>query len=254
MLTCPVCHEAAAVDDTACPHCGFPFTCDISPLNEKYLATRMAGWRLMLGLAALVFFLVSAFSVYSGYDAYHGYTQTLLAQLQPDTQSGIPIEGPPVFIYRTQLALGLLKQRAPDVYWRMQQSVNSIEFLAPTYLQTEEGRRIPLEGIGALATPSLRRIQVIDIAAFPSGPGQIYDRNIFSYAGILVHELRHIELHWMGLAPGGVDEEVLCERAAYAALQQCAASPGLLTRYEIYLSNPHHQRYQKWYKWYEHWD
>ncbi|MCH7473026.1 NAD(+) synthase, partial [bacterium] len=59
-IICPACKEAAGVDELVCPHCGFPFSCDITPLDSKHLKTRRELWRYILGLTALIFWLTSA--------------------------------------------------------------------------------------------------------------------------------------------------------------------------------------------------
>jgi len=253
-MVCPVCRKYAAVSDIVCPHCGFPFSCDLTPVDSRALRRRTAGWRYILGITAVLFWLVSAVFTQSGYLTYQGFTTEVVTRLNPDHNSGIELEGPAQFIRRTELTLGLLKQRAPDFYWRMRDSVTTIEYLAPHYLETEEGRRISLEGIGALAEPATGRVLVVAQTVFPSGPADLYDRDVFSYAGVLVHELRHIELHAMGLAPGGWQEEVLCEQAAYNAVRQASAPGAILAHYEMYLANPQHARYQNWYRWYEQWE
>lgn len=232
-----------------CEQCGFPFYCE----TEEYKAPVLRGGvlRILLGTAGIIFLLTSGVFLHTGYYEFHGLTTTVVAGLAPATDSGIPILGPQAFVRRTELTLGLLKLRAPDFYWRMQDSVKSIEYLAPTYLETEDGRKLTLEGIGALAKPATREVLVLYTTAFPSGPADTWDRDVFSYAGVLVHELRHIELHAMKLNPGGWQEEVLCERAAYAAVKQAQAPPAVLLRYEIYLDNPQAKRYQSWYDWYQ---
>jgi hypothetical protein len=201
-----------------------------------------------------MFLLTSGVFLNTGYDEYNGFTTGVVANLMPARDSGVELIGPANFIARTELTLGLLKLRAPDFYWRICDSVTSIEYLAPSYMETPEGQRISLEGIGALAEPATGRVLVLYSTAFPSGPAQLYDRDAFSYAGVLVHELRHIELHAMGIDPGGWQEEVLCEQAGYAALKLAQAPDGVLLRYEIYLENPQAKRYQGWYDWYKQWE
>jgi hypothetical protein len=242
------------VEAYTCPYCGFPFVCDITPLDSGRLRARSMTWRTLLGLAAILFMLTSGIYYNGGYYEYQGLTTYVVDTLAPASDAGFTIDGPPVFIMRTNLVLGLIEQRAPDVYWRIQDNITSIEYLGPAYLETEEGRRISLEGIGALAETATGRVRVLYSTAFPSGPAELYDRDVFSYAGVLVHELRHIELHAMDRAPGGWEEEVLCEQAAYAALKQMSAPGGVLVRYETYLDNPRHKRYQHWYDWYKLWE
>jgi hypothetical protein len=254
VIACPRCRQHVPVSSGVCPACGFPFVCDTADYDTPALRLRSGTWRVLLGLAAIIFLLTSGVFLYTGYDEYHGLTTAVIANLTPVTDSGITIDGPGNFVTRTQLTLSLLKLRAPDFYWRIQDNVTSIEYLAPSYLETEEGRRISLEGIGALAEPATGHVRVLYSTAFPSGPSELWDRDVFSYAGVLVHEMRHIELHAMGRAPGGWQEEVLCERAGYAALKLAQAPPGVLLQYEIYLENPRAKRYQPWYDWYKQWE
>jgi hypothetical protein len=173
----------------------------------------------------------------------------VISSLKPATDSGIPVTGPEAFIQRTQLALGLLQQRAPDFYLRMRAAVTSIDYLDQYYLEAED-HNISLEGIGAVSTPATGQVQVLLNTAFPSGIDEYWDYDVFSYAGVLVHELRHIELHAMGTSTGGWQEEAECERAAYDAVKQMDAPGAILARYELYLAEPTSRRYQKWYDWY----
>ncbi|MBN2083336.1 hypothetical protein JW859_14155 [bacterium] len=254
VIVCPRCRQRVPVAGGTCPACGFPFICDVGEIETPAQIRRGQIWRVLLGLAAIIFLLTSGVFMQTGYDEYQGLTTAAVASTPPATDSGIPIDGPPLFVSRTELALGLLKLRAPDFYWRMQDSVTSIEYLGPAWLEGPEGRRISLENIGALAEPATGRVRVLYTTVFPSGMADLWDRDAFSYAGVLVHELRHIELHAMGRAPGGWEEEVLCEQAAYAALQQAQAPPAVLLRYEIYLDDPQARRYQHWYDWYQQWE
>ena len=253
-LRCPVCNQFAAEAEPVCPQCGFPFTCDLSPVSTMRHQSKMALWRIVLAITAFMFILTSAVFYRSGYQEYHGFTQDTVIKLAPaSVADGVPVLGPAPFVYRTQLALALIKLRSPDVYWRMQDSATSIEFLSASSLDTGTGQA-PLERIGALAEPATGRIMVLATTAFPSGTGELWDRDVFTYAGVLVHELRHLELHNMGRAPGGWEEEALCEEAAYEALSQLQAPPALLARYEAYLADPQAARYQHWYDWYKSWE
>jgi len=249
LITCPACEQPTPVGGYSCRSCGFPLVCDLTPVSKESYRARLLPWRHALGLAAMLFWLVSAIVVTPGYDTYNGYTTQVVAQLAPWTPSGITIDGPSMFTERTQLALGLLRERAPDYAYRMRDAVREIRYLAPAYLEGPQGRKVSLEGIGAVAEPADRLVMVMAVSAFPSGTDQLYDRDAFSYAGILVHELRHIELDRAGLGPGGGEEELLCEQAAYDCLRQMGAPPGLLQRYELYFRNPYAGQYQKWYKW-----
>ncbi len=253
-LRCPNCRQFAADTELACPACGFPFTCDISPVATTLQRSTMALWRVVLAITAFLFVLTSGVFYHSGYQEYHGLTQATVVKLDASAVAGeVPVIGPEVFVFRTQLALALVKQRAPELFWRFQDGAASVEFFSASSLDTGSGQA-PLEHIGALAEPATGRIMVLTTTAFPSGTGELWDRDVFIYAGILVHELRHLELHNMGTAPGGWEEEALCEQAAYAALVKLQAPPALLARYEAYLANPTDARYQRWYDWYNNWE
>jgi ribosomal protein L37E len=250
-IVCPRCSHRAALEPLVCARCGFPFICDVGEVDAAAQRRRSVGWRTVLAAGALLFWISSAAAVISGRGDYMGQTTSVVMTLRPDTDSGIPIAGPASFVTRTQLVLDLLEKRAPDFYFRVTEGITSIEFLDKTFLESEAGRSITLEGIGAVSTPSTGRVQVLSSTAFPSGLGELVDADIFSYAGVLVHELRHIELHRSGQAPGGWEEEVLCEQAAYEAVKQLGAPGVVLARYELYLHNPHAKRYQDWYRWYD---
>jgi hypothetical protein len=250
---CPRCSHPVPVGDYTCANCGFPMVCDLTPVDSPRLRARGISWRLLLGLAGILFWLVHAVFLHSGSAAYHGQTAMVAAQLTPDADSGIPITGPDSFVLRTELALGLLKQRAPDYYFRLVDNIESIEFLAPSFLKSAEGKTISLEGIGAMAEVNTGNVMVLYNTAFPRGVDQLTDYCIFSYAGVLIHEMRHIELHRSAVAPGGWREEEMCEQAAYSALKKMNAPGGVLVRYDMYLHDPQAPRYQQWYDWYKQW-
>jgi hypothetical protein len=250
LVVCPVCSNLAPAGDAACPHCGFPFSCDITAPDVRPQQRRMAVWRVVLGTMALLFLLSGGLFYHSGEDAYYGQTLDTLAHLQPDTANAVPLSGPPEFVTRTQYALGLLKWRAPDFYRRFEASVTRVDYLSPQQLNSPLGRAVRMEGIGAVSTPAARRVQVMPLTVFPDGDG-LTDRAVFNYAAVLVHELRHIELHWSQQAPGGWQEEVLCEQAALAFEQEAGAPPGLIADKQMYLADPTNKRYQGWYDWYK---
>lgn len=253
VVACPRCSQPVQIGEYSCPECGFPMVCDLTPVDSAGRGFRGMSWRAILAVAAMLFWLVNAVMVHSGSAAYHGQTMDVVEQLTPDTDSGIVINGPDNFVFRTELSLGLLKLRAPDYYFRLKNSITSIEFLAPTFLKTEQGKTISLEGIGAMAEVETGHVMVLYSTAFPSGMNDLTDYCVFSYAGILIHEMRHIELHVSGVAPGGWREEEMCEQAAYSALKQMDAPGGVLVRYDMYLHDPQASRYQSWYNWYNEW-
>jgi hypothetical protein len=224
------------------------------PLDRARIERRTTAWRTVLAVGVLLFWLSNAVFTAAGSDTYQGKSSAVVAHLVPDTTSGIPISGPASFTRRTQLALGLLKQRAPQFYYRLTQGVTAIDFLDHALFDEHTGKQISLEGIGALSTPDTGRVQVLVSTAFPSGLDELNDGDVYTYAGILVHELRHIELHKASSAPGGWEEEVLCEQAAYAAEVAMDAPGSILTRYQMYLHNPHAKQFQPWYDWYKQFD
>jgi len=255
LLSCPRCLQEVPLLRTACQYCGLPFICDTAPLKVpgRAAAPALPLWRSILGLATLIFMLTNALSVAGSTSEYAGQTTKVIPSLSAPADNRIQIEGPQAFVARTENALSLLEKRAPDFHLRMQRSVERIGYMEKPVLYNAEGRRISMEGIGAVSHPAQRSVEVLLSTAFPSGIDEYWDFDVFSYAGVLVHELRHIELHEEGSSPGGVEEEVLCEEAAYAAMQQAGAPGGVLARYELYLSNPHAGRYQRWYDWYKQW-
>lgn len=253
-LQCPVCQERTAASAYTCAHCGFPLVCDVTPAIAQRPAQRWRRIRQYLGVVAAVFWLLGSVLLTPGNEVYSGMTTEVASQVIPAVDSGIEVAGPQQFVERTQMALGLLAQRAPDAYFRMKDGVRRIAYMNTTYLEGPEGRKITLEGIGAVSTPDLRLVQVLYVTAFPSGVEQLYDRDLFLYAGVLVHELRHIELHQMGTAPGGWEEEVLCEQAAYDVLTYMGAPQGVLLHYEVYFRDPLARTYQRWYRWYDLWE
>ena len=253
-ITCPSCEERISLKAYACSECGFPLVCDISPMDTPVRRGLRISWRVLLGIAVFIFWLTNSLLVHGSYNRYNGLTIEATGHLTPLSDSGVAIGGPAPFVFRTQMALALIERRAPAHFLRIQNHVTSIDFLAPSYLETPEGRRISLERIGALATPSSGKVQVLYNVAFPRGTGDLMDYDVFSYAGVLIHELRHIELHKFGQAPGGWQEEVLCEEAAYEMLKGIGAPGRILGRYELYLDDPLHSSYQHWYDWYEQWE
>ncbi len=254
MVLCPVCEDQTSLSGFSCAHCGFPLVCDITPQPAVHPARRWRSLRQYLGVIAALLWLLGSTLLTPGNEAYGGLTTEVASQITPAFTSGIEISGPQQFLERTQLVLGLLQQRAPDAYYRMRESVVRIAYMNKSYLDGPAGRKVNLEGIGAVATPEQQLVQVLYVTAFPSGVEHLYDRDLFLYAGVLVHELRHIELHQMGTAPGGWQEEVLCEQAAYDVLKHMGAPQGVLLNYELYFRDPLARTYQRWYKWYDQWE
>ncbi|MEZ5339449.1 MAG: hypothetical protein R3F46_14465 [bacterium] len=253
-ITCPFCEERTLASANVCRKCGFPFSCDISEYGRSPLR-RVVGhtWKILLVIAAIAFAVTGGTFFNTSTENYQGLTAALINHLEPDTDSGIPITGPQDFVHRTQMALGLLESRSPHFYFRMQQYVTEIEYFSGNELDVGD-RQVPLEGIGAVSTPSTGHVLVLSGTAYNSGLHNYYDRDIFVYAGVLVHELRHIELHAFNQAPGGWEEEKLCEEAAYAAIRQMDAPGGVQANYQMYLVNPQANRYQHWYDWYRNFD
>jgi hypothetical protein len=252
-IVCPSCDAVTDLRGYTCSECGFPFICDITPTSRPRPAQRWRALRQYMGIIAAVLWLLGSTLLTQSNDEFNGITTKVISQIAPALDSGITLSGPLPVVERTELALGLLKQRAPDYYFRMCHSVKDISYMSKSFLEGPAGRKIQLEGIGAVSTPEQRLVQVLYVTAFPGGTADLYDRDVFIYAGVLVHELRHIELHYMGTAPGGWREEVLCEQAAYDALKYMDAPKGVLMRYELYFRDPLARPYQRWYKWYEQW-
>lgn len=251
-VACPRCSGLSSVDGLVCVHCGFPFICDITPV-PRHRPAEMPLWRRVIGAALMLYMLLSGVSTIGSNSAYLGHSTKLASSISVPADLRIPISGPEGFVLRTGLALGLLSERAPEFYLRLQQNVSRIAYHDQPVLAGPGGKPISLEGIGALSEPGTGRVLVLMGTAFPSGKGEFWDSDLYSYAGVLVHELRHIELHRAGTAPGGVEEEVLCEQAAYSALKQAGAPPGVMARYEMYFANPRDRSYQRWYDWYKQW-
>src|SRR5690606_28314787 len=93
-------------------------------------------------------------------ESYHGLNTTLINRISPERDSGIPISGPPDFVHRTEMALALLESRADDFYFRMQQYVTEIEYFDGNSLEYGD-RSVPLDGIGAVSTPSTGHVLVL---------------------------------------------------------------------------------------------
>ncbi|MCC7479288.1 hypothetical protein IT575_12625 [bacterium] len=253
-ILCPQCESRQSSAQSVCGSCGFPFVCSLDQrFEEQRQQRRLAGrerWRLLLAGVTLVFVLTNGILVAGSSALYDGHDTRVIASIKA-ADSSIEIKGPDSFKLRTRLALGLLKERAPAYYYRLDREVELIEYQPKRVLVEPDGTRRSLEGIGALAIPSQRRVLVLLDTAFPSGLDELWDRDVFTYAGVLVHELRHIELHYNGTVMETVEEEIACEQAAYDALKAANAPGGVLARYDLFFANPNAKRYQRWYDWYK---
>jgi hypothetical protein len=256
LMACPRCDSRQPVAASACMNCGMPFICvlELEGAGARRQAGR-EGWRSVMAVVTLIFVLTNAFLVSGSNAEYEGNTSKLLTSLNPVAllaeSQVVELKGPESFRARTELALALLRSRAPDYYSRIQSQVLSIEYMQGRVMKLDDGVNLNLERMGAVSFPAQRRIYVLMDTAFPSGVDEIWDRDVFTYAGTLVHELRHIELHHSGQAPGGWQEEVLCEEAAYDALKAAQAPGGVMQRYEQYFADPLARRYRHWYDWYD---
>ena len=254
LITCPFCEERTPAVANVCRKCGFPFSCDIGEISPSPISKAVGlTWKVLLMVAIVAFALTGGMFFNNSVESYHGLTGTLIGRLSPERDSSIPIDGPQDFVYRTEMALALLEKRAPHYYFRMRDYVTEIQYYDESTLEIG-GKDVSLSGIGALSTPSTGHVLVLPNTAYNSGLGTYYDRDVFIYAGVLVHELRHIELHAFNQAPGGWEEEELCEQAAYSAIKQMDAPGGVRANYEMYLINPQANRYQHWYDWYRNFD
>ncbi len=253
-MACPQCESLQGTAQNVCANCGYPFVCALDQrFEEVRQEKRLRGrerWRLVLGLVTLIFVLTNGILVAGSSAKYDGHDTSVIASIRPAPTS-VEIIGPDLFVNRTRLTLGLLQARAPAYYHRIEKEVATIEYLPAHVLAQDNGETLNLEGIGALAMPEQRRVMVLVDTAFPSGMDELWDRDVFIYAGILVHELRHIELHYNGVKLETVAEEIACEEAAYDALKAAQAPGGVLARYDLYFANPNAKRYQRWYDWYD---
>lgn len=247
---CPNCGRTVLVEEGVCPLCGFPFLCELEkPLDRE-------SWSLGSYLSRVILFIgLLAFSLYftlTGYTFGEGYTARTVNEL---VEAGVapapmPIEGPPDFVQRVQLALNLLENRAPRFYQRVADNLTSVSYVPEGTLKFQR-RSIYLTGVAAYINPASGATSVRIPGAYLSGTNVLYDRDIFYLAGVLVHEARHRELYRSGLSVGGIAEEYECESTAYDALVRMGAPRALVYSLAQFLQNPYHKRYKAWKRYYE---
>jgi hypothetical protein len=246
---CPNCGKFALIQHDICTRCGFSMVWDpYPPPGEKpyplpHMLVRVAAF-----LGALAFVLY--FTLYT-FSTFEGYSRETIAQLEKTglVAAPMPVDGPADVVLRVELALTLLHNRAPQYYGRVAAQVASINFV-PEGKLAFEGRTLRLTGIAAYTDPSTGDVSLRVPAAYLTGPGELYDRDIFYLAGVLVHEMRHCELARAGLSVGGAAEEYECESTAYQMLKGVGAPRALLQSLEQFLLNPHHPRYRAWERFY----
>jgi hypothetical protein len=210
-------------------------------------------------LRPLLFFLLAAFLladllyyfVQTYANDYFGFTNKAVRTLSPMADaSPIVLRGPDDFRLRTRLALAMLSKRAPSYWARVKGIVADVDELPERKTVTLDGQRLNIEVVGALSQWPERDVYVRRSTAFNDGRA-LYDRDVFIYASTLVHEAHHLELARDRMAPGGVEEEVLCEKEALRSLQMMGAPQELIDEKLEYLANPTAARYRKWYDWYK---
>lgn len=246
---CPNCGKYALIQHSICTRCGFSMVWDpYPPPGEKpyplpHMLVRVAAF-----LGALAFVLY--FTLYT-FTTFEGYSRETIAQLEKTglMAAPMPVEGPADVVKRVELALTLLHSRAPQYYGRVAAQVASISF-APEGRVAFDGKVLRLTGVAAYMEPATGHVSLRLEAAYLSGPGELYDRDIFYLAGVLVHEMRHRELARAGLSVGGAAEEYECESTAYQMLKGVGAPRALLQSLEQFLQNPHHPRYRTWERFY----
>jgi hypothetical protein len=237
---CPYCQRTVLVRDLICPRCGFPFYWELAdvppPIREHPLSIFTRAALMAAMLAFIIYFTVGSVT------QQEGYTTVAIKQLIELglAQVPIPVVGDQDFQTRTQLALALLHQRAPSYYDRFMRDVKGITYV-PKGNPTKSWRSI------AAFTDSETKIVFVRIpAVYSSGFGELFDRDVFYYASVLVHEMRHLELARVGLNVGGLAEERECEETVYDALKRMDAPKPLLIELERFLNNPDDPRYKQW--------
>ncbi len=248
---CPYCRRTVVVRDLICPNCGFAFAWDLATLQGRAEPFSLRSLLMRVGvvigvLAFTIYFTLSFFNYGEGFT-----TETIYELRQLGVSPApMPVKGEPDFVKRVELALALLKSRAPGYYDRVVHEITSIELMAKGAIEFD-GRVIRLTGVAAYMDPATGHVGVRIPGAYLSGLGLLYDRDVFYLAGVLVHEARHRELARVGLDVGGPAEEYECERTACDALQRMGAPLTLLRNLEQFLANPNHPRYKAWERYYE---
>jgi hypothetical protein len=242
---CPFCQRTVLVRNLICSRCGFPFYWELHgeppspPVQRVPLFTRFA---LVTALFAfIIYFTVGTVTRQEGYTTVAVEKVIASGLIQPP----MPVNGDVDFQKRTQLALSLLRQRAPSFYDRLVSVVNAIDYV-PKGMPTKSWR-----SVAAFAEPEKGYVYVRIPAVYSSGFGELYDRDVFYYASVLIHEMRHLELARVGLNVGGLAEEVECEQTVYDALTRMDAPKPLLIELEQFLNNPNHPRYKQWLQFYK---
>ncbi len=232
-----------------CPECGFPFYGDIEIQKETVISQSANFISRILVVTGLIATLIY-FTNYT-YTSTEGFTKEVISKLNADELIIPPmkVEGPAGFRYRVQLALTLLAQRAPEFYERISENITSINYVPEERINIE-GRRIYLTGVSAYIDPASGATRVRASGAFFSGLNELYDRDIFYLAGVLVHEMRHRELYKSGLNVGGLAEEFEAESTAYDALVRLGAPRSLTYSLWQFLVNPNQPRYKSWERYY----
>lgn len=246
---CPVCRAFVQIKEGVCPTCGFPFLCDLEPTEVSPLK-QVSSFFSRLILVTAVLSMLIYFTNFS-YSSSEGYSTETISKLEKGglIELSIPTNGPSDFAYRVQLALTLLKRRAPDFYGRVLANISSISFVPEERIELD-GRRIYLTGVSAYIEPSNGETRIRVTGAYLSGLNELYDRDIFYLAGVLVHEMRHRELYKSGLNVGGAAEEFECEATAYDMLARVGAPRSLTYSLYQFLINPNHPRYKAWGRYY----
>ncbi len=245
LIRCPYCKRTALVRNLICSRCGFPFYWELSdaphlpPVQRVPLFSRFA---LVTALVAfIIYFTVGTVTLQEGYTTV-AIEQVIATGL---TTLPLPVSGDENFQKRTQLAISLLHQRAPSFYGRLVDEVKAIYYV-PKGMPGKSWR-----SIAAFTDPQTGYVFIRIPAVYSSGFGELYDRDVFYYASVLVHEMRHLELARVGLNIGGLAEEVECEQTVYDALKRMDAPKPMLFELEHFLNNPNHPRYKQWLQFYK---
>lgn len=247
---CPNCGRTGLIDEGVCPHCGFPLLCELEkppPPPPWSLGSFLSRLTLFVGLLAFfLYFTLTGYTFGEGFTA-RTITSLVKAELQPPP---MPVVGTDDFVYRVELALNLLRTRAPSYYQRVSDNLTSISYVPEGTLKVGS-QNIYLTGIAAYIDPESGATRVRIPGAYLSGTNVLFDRDIFYLAGVLVHETRHRELFKSGLSVGGIAEEYEAESTVYDALLRMGAPRALIYSLAQFLQNPYHKRYKAWKRYYE---